>query len=106
MNYVFGSMMRELEYKGVNATRSALERLEDISDTLVGFESSSEMITDIDYDIEPGVCKIYVICPELIIRSADDVAMYEAIEMADKFEFKQVVGDEEEKICLTLTVNI
>lgn len=105
MNYIFGSFIRELGYKNITLKQSDLDRFEEMSDILVEFESSGSEITDIDYDVEPGVCKIIVRCPELIIRHSEDRALYNAIEMADKFEFRQITGDEDGEIQLTLTIN-
>lgn len=106
MNYIFGSFTRELEHQGVVLKQSDLDRLEDMSDILVDFEEPNGGITDIDYDVKPGVCKIIVRCPELVIRHSEDRVLYDVIEMADEFEFRQVSGDEEDEIQLTLTINV
>ena len=106
MNYIFGSFVRELEHQGVVLKQSDLDRFEDMSDILVDFESPNGDITSIDYDIKPGACKIIVRCPELVIRHSEDRTLYAVIEMADKFEFRQVAGEEEDEIQLTLTINV
>jgi len=108
MNYIFGSFVRELEYQGIIPKQSDLDRIEDMSDILVGFEGSNENInvTDIDYSVEPGVCKIIVQCPEIVIKYQEDRDLYDVIEMADKFEFRQVAGEGEGEIQLTLTINV
>lgn len=110
MNYVFGGLVREFEYKNVKPTQKVLDKLEDMTDILVDFEEpsgDSAEIDSIDYDVKPEACEIYVKCPELVIKTPEDRALLEAIEMADKFEFKRIVEyDEGDGILLTLTVNM
>lgn len=106
MNYIFGSFVRELEHQRDILKQSDLDRFEDMSDILVDFESPNGDITSIDYNIKPGACEIIVRCPELVIRHSEDRTLYAVIEMADKFEFRQVAGEEEDEIQLTLTINV
>lgn len=106
MNYVFGGLARELEYKSIKPNKKTLEKLEDMTDVLVDFEEPNGDIAGMDYDVKPGVCEIYVRCPELVVKSREDRKLLEAIGMADKFEFRCTSVDSREEILLTLTVNV
>lgn len=109
MNYVFGGLVREFEYKNVKPTQKVLDKLEDMTDILVDFEEpggDTAEIDRIDYDVKPEACEIYVKCPELVIKTQEDRALLEAIGMADRFEFKRMVEYDEDGILLTLTVNM
>lgn len=106
MNYIFGSFLRELEYQNVTLKQPDLDRVESITDILTEFEAHGGDITNIDYNVGGRTCTIAVTCLELVIRYPEDRALYDAIELADRFEFKQVAGSEDNLIQLTLTINI
>lgn len=107
MNYLFGSMQREFEYKNVEVGKEKLDRIEELTDILTDLEETMGF-EDVDYDIAQGECAITAICDELVVRTTEDRALYDAIEMADRFSCKQIsIPDAEDNgISITLIVNV
>lgn len=101
MNYVFGSLLREMEYQLVKIPKDKLDRIESITDILVALDESFET-SDIDYDVYPDRCDITWICPEVVIKEPEEREFYEAVELSDMFMCK--ANDDVETdglVCLT-----
>lgn len=107
MNYLYGSMQREFEYKNVNVSNEKLELIEKMTDILTELGDTMGF-DELDYEVNQGECELTIICNELIIRTAEDRALYDVIEMADSFSCKQVPMPDIKDfgISITLAVNI
>lgn len=107
MNYLFGSMQREFEYKDVKPKQDKLDVIEEISDALVELEETLN-IKELDYNVFRDACEIIVICDELVVRSTEERLLYEVLEKSDRFTCKQANRDpatEDCMISLTLKIN-
>lgn len=113
MNYLFGSLLREIEYQNVTVPKDKLDRLEEISDILVRVEEPFET-AELDYDVYPDRCDLTLICPEIVIKEPEEREFYDAVELADRFickanddvETDGLVCLTEDMIVLRFTVNI